>query len=96
MTLEGLDDQRSIGESQSLQRFSVLPKSQAKTNQHLSPIIMTRTGAGNIPGSNHGEGGDTHGSRDISSGNSFRRSIEEVECRRFTDLSNDLGSDSKG
>jgi len=36
-----------------------------------------------------------YGSRDISTGDTLRSGIKEIECWRFTDLGNDLGSNTE-
>ena len=46
MTLEGLDDQRSIGESQRLQRFSVLPNPESKASKVSACQRLASNGEG--------------------------------------------------
>jgi len=85
VTLEGLDDERGVGESQTLERLGVLYVDGDKESiSLLARVHVAMSG-----------GGETHGSGHVGTGDSLRRSVEVVERRRFTDLGDDLGTDSE-
>lgn len=79
MTLDGLGDERRVGESQSLERFGVLLKGDIMSVRRLEVQIHK----------------ETYRSGDIGTSDSLGSGIQKVESRRLADLSNDFGSNTK-